>query len=103
MTEVNGGLFTITYVDDDNFTLGINSGSFTEYDSGGQWLTQGYRFYLPGSNYAWHRFYATCYGQYISYRIFYDDNLMNTIDTHQSGYELNAMQLWLRQGGRLVL
>lgn len=103
MTEVNGGLYTITYVDDDNFTLGVDSSMFTLYDSGGEWYTQGYRFYLPGSNYAWHRFYATCFGQYISYRIFYDDNLMNTIDTHQSGYELNAMQLWLRKGGRIVL
>ena len=103
MTEVNGGLFTITYVDDDNFSLGVDSSAFTAYTDGGQWLTQGYRFYLPGSNYAWHRFYATCFGQYISYRIFYDDNLMNTIDTHQSGYELNSMQLWLRQGGRIVL
>lgn len=103
MTEVNGGLFTITFVDDDHFSLGVDSSGFTAYTSGGQWFTQGYRFYLPGSNYAWHRFYATCFGQYISYRIFYDDDLMNTIDTHQSGYELNAMMLWLRQGGRHVL
>ncbi len=103
MTEVNGGLFTITFVNDDSFSLGVSSLAFTPYTEGGQWFTQKYRFYLPGSNYAWHRFYATCFGQYLSYRIYYDDNLMNTIDTHQSGFELNAIQLWLRRGGRIVL
>ena len=102
-TEVNSNLFTITYVDDDNFTLGVDGTAYTTYISGGQWLTQKYRFYLPGSNYAWHRFYATVFGQYISYKLFYDDNLMNQIETHQSGFELNAMMLHLRQGGRLVL
>lgn len=103
MTQVNGGLFTITYVDDDNFTLGVDSSGFTDYASGGEWLTQENRFYVPGSRYAWHRFYASCYGQYLSYRLFYDDNLMNTIDTHQTGFELNAIMLYLKKGGRLVL
>lgn len=103
MTQVNSGLFTITFVDEDNFTLGVDSLLFTTYVSGGEWLTQDNRFYVPGSNYAWHRFYATCFGQYLSYQLFYDDNLMNTIDTHQTGFQMNAMMLWLRQGGRLVL
>lgn len=103
MIEINGGLFTVTHVSENSFSIGVDTSAFTTYTLGGQWISQDNRFYLPGSNYAWHRFYATCHGQYISYRIFYDDNLMNTIDTHQSGYELNAMQLWLRKGGRQIL
>jgi len=103
MTQVEGGLFTITHVTGNSFSLGVDSSAFTAYTSGGEWFTQDNRFYVPGSNYAWHRFYATCFGQFISYRLFYDDNLMNTLNTHQSGFELNAIQLWLRQGGRIVL
>ena len=105
MTEVNGGSFTITFVSEDSFSIGDDTSGFTAYtaDSVAQWITTNVEFYVPGSNYAWHRFYATVYGQYISYRLFYDDNLMNTIDTHQTGFELNAIQLWLRRGGRIVL
>ena len=51
-TEINNLLFTVTYVDEDNFTIGVDGTAYTAYISGGQWLTQGYRFYLPGSNYA---------------------------------------------------
>jgi hypothetical protein len=102
MTEVNGVIFTVNYVSDDSFSIGDTSG-FTPYLAGttAEWFSQDYLFYTPGSNYAWHRFYATCYGQYIAFKLFYDNNLMNTIDTHQQKFELNAMQLFVKQAGRL--
>ena len=103
MTELNTVQYTVTHIGENSYSIGVDSSAYTAYTSGGQWISSDNRFYLTGSNYAWHRFYATCYGQYISYRLFYDNDLMNTIDTHQSGFELNAIQLWLRQGGRLVL
>lgn len=103
MTQINSGDFTVTFVSENSYTVGEDTSAFTAYTSGGQWISTDNRFYVPGSRYAWHRFYATCFGQYISYRLFYDNNLMNTIDTHQSGFELNAIQLWLRRGGRIVL
>lgn len=103
MTQVNDPDFTVTFVSQNSFTIDEDTSGFTAYTSGGQWISSDHRFYVPGSRYAWHRFYATCFGQYISYRLFYDNNLMNTIDTHQSGFELNAIQLWLRRGGRIVL
>ena len=35
MTELNGNAYTITKVDDDNFTIGVDSSSFTAYTNGG--------------------------------------------------------------------
>ncbi|OGT44288.1 MAG: hypothetical protein A3F13_02660 [Gammaproteobacteria bacterium RIFCSPHIGHO2_12_FULL_40_19] len=58
------------------------------------------QFYLPQSSYAWHRFFATTTGQYIRLQLTYDDDLMNTLDTHTSGWVLNAMSLWVRPGSR---
>lgn len=103
MVEVEGGGFTITFVSENSFSIGVDTSAFTAYTSGGQWISTDNRFYIPGSRYAWHRFYATCFGQFITYKLFYDNNLMNTIDTHQAGFELNAIKLWLRKGGRIVL
>jgi hypothetical protein len=58
-------------------------------------------FYTPGAYYAWHRFFASTYGQYIRIQITYDDNLMNTLATHQESFELNAITLWMREAGKL--
>lgn len=42
MTELNGNTYTITVVDANNFTLGINSTAFTAYVSGGTWTKFAY-------------------------------------------------------------
>ena len=40
MTQLNGNYFTVTYVDENNFTLnGINSTAYGTYTSGGTWFT----------------------------------------------------------------
>jgi Ubiquitin-activating enzyme E1 FCCH domain len=105
MTQLNAAIYTITVVDANNFTLnGINSTGFTSYIKGGIWNTSPVngQTYIPGSQYAWYRFYSTQFGQYLRIALTYDDTLMNQLATHQSPMELNAMMLWLREGGRLV-
>jgi hypothetical protein len=59
-------------------------------------------YYVPSSEYAWHRFFATLAGQFIRVQITYDDSLMNTLETHQQDWTLNAMTLWTRIGGKSV-
>jgi hypothetical protein len=61
-------------------------------------LTAG--FYPPSSQYAWFKFYATLSAQYFSINITYDDDLMNTLLTHQNSCELYAINAWCRPGGR---
>lgn len=60
-------------------------------------------YYLPESDYAWHRFFATSTGQYIRIQLTYDDDLMNSIVTHQQDWILNAMTLYIRPGSKNVL
>jgi hypothetical protein len=105
MTQLNSAIYQITVVDANNFTLNnINSTGFTPYTTGGVWNTSAVdgQTYIPGSEYAWYRFYSTQFGQYLRVGMTYDDNLMNQLATHQSPMELNAMNLWFREGGRII-
>lgn len=105
MTQINAAIYTITVVDANNFTLNnIDSSGFSAYTKGGIWNTSPVdgQTYIPGSEYAWYRFYSTQYGQYLRVSITYDDDLMNQLATHQMAMELNAMNLWFREGGRLI-
>jgi hypothetical protein len=105
MTQLNAAIYTITVVDANNFTLdGIDSTGFGAYTTGGIWNTSPVngQTYISGSEYAWYRFYSTQFGQYLRVGMTYDDNLMNQLATHQSPMELNAMNLWFREGGRLI-
>jgi hypothetical protein len=70
----------------------------------GQRASQSYNqspFYISDSDYAWQRFYATLVGQYFSVLLYYDDNLLNTYWTHTQEFELNAMNIWCRPGGKI--
>jgi hypothetical protein len=105
MTQLNSALYTITVVDANNFTLNnTDSSGFSAYTSGGIWNTSPIngQTYIPGSEYAWYRFYSTQFGQYLRIGLTYDDNLMNQLATHQTPMELNAMNIWFREGGRLI-
>lgn len=105
MTQLNSALYTITVVDANNFTLNnTDSTGFSAYISGGVWNTSPVngQTYIPGSEYAWYRFYSTQFGQYLRIGLTYDDNLMNQLSTHQTPMELNAMNIWFREGGRLI-
>jgi hypothetical protein len=59
-------------------------------------------YYVPASDYAWHRFYATLAAQYFRILMTYDDDLMNDIDTHSQDWILNAITLYIRPGGKIV-
>ena len=67
------------------------------------YLTTANNFYVPGSDYAWHRFFATLSGQFFSFSMTYSDALMNDLATHQQDWILNAITLNVRPGGRQVL
>lgn len=105
MTQLNAAIYTITVVDANNFTLnGTDSTAFGTYTTGGIWNTSPVngQTYISGSQYAWYRFYSTQFGQYLRIGMTYDDNLMNQLATHQTPMELNAMNIWFREGGRLI-
>ena len=59
-------------------------------------------FYTQNSDYSWFRLYATLAAQYFNINITYDDNLMNTLITHQSTATLYAINAWCRPGGKIV-
>lgn len=105
MTQLNSAIYSITVVNANNFTLdNTDSTGFTAYTTGGIWNTSpaNGQTYIPGSEYAWYRFYSTQFGQYLRIGLTYDDNLMNQLATHQTTMELNAMNIWFREGGRLI-
>ncbi len=105
MTQLNSAIYSITVVDVDNFTLdNTDSSGFSAYSKGGVWNTipTNGQTYIPGSQYAWYRFYSTQFGQYMRIGMTYDDNLMNQLVTHQTPMELNAMNIWFRPGGRII-
>ena len=105
-TQLNAAIYTITVIDDDHFSLdGINATGFSAYISGGTWNQINNPLIPSGSSYSdyrWYRFYSTQFGQYIRLGITYDNILMNQICTHQTGFELNGMNFWFREGGRLI-
>ncbi len=54
------------------------------------------------SDIAWHRFAQTISGQFIRIQMTFDNDLMNTMETHEQDWELNAMTLHLREGGKIL-
>lgn len=58
-------------------------------------------YYVQASQYAWHRFFATASGQYVSLSFTFDDLLMNNVNTHRQDWQLNALILYCRSGGTL--
>ncbi len=105
MTQLNSAIYSITVIDANHFSLdNTNSTAFGTYTTGGIWNTSPIngQTYIPGSEYAWYRFYSTQFGQYLRIGLTYDDDLMNQLATHQTPMELNAMNIWFREGGRLI-
>jgi len=108
LTQINNisGPFpswVVTYINANTFAINTDTSSAPiAYISGGQWSQQNFKFFLPASQYAWHRFYATCVGQYIRIIITYDDLLMNDLNTHEQSWTLNAINFWTRPGGNLI-
>jgi len=55
-----------------------------------------------GGEYQWFSFFQTLAAQYFRIELTFDDNLMNTLSTHQSQFTLYAINAWCRPGGRLI-
>ena len=53
-------------------------------------------------DYLWFSYYQTLSAQYFRIELTYDDDLMNTLSTHQSDFTLYAINSWSRPAGRLV-
>jgi hypothetical protein len=102
MTQLNGNTYTVSIVDNNNFTIDVDSTAFGVYTSGGKWNALSSPFYVPESNIAWHRFFATATGQFLSIQMTYDDELMNDLDTHRETWVLNAFTLYVRPGGKTI-
>ena len=102
MTQLNGNQYTVTFISTDTFSIGVDSSAFTTYTSGGYWVQTLQQYYTLSSQYAWHRFYASCFGQYLSLILTYDNNQMSQLSTHQQNFVLNAMKIWYRPGGRNI-
>lgn len=101
-TEINNTTFVVTYLTANTFSINVDSTLFTAYISGGNWQCNEDGFYVPGSEYAWFRFYATCTGQYLRVQMTYNNDLMSNIQTHKSNWILNSMSLWMRQGSKNI-
>ena len=100
--NLNGIDYPITVIDQFNFTIPVDTTGYTAYISGGNWAQTNDPYYPNGSQYAWHRFYAGTYGSFFTLEMTYDNNLMNTISTHQSEFVLNAFRIWTQKGGASV-
>jgi hypothetical protein len=54
------------------------------------------------SDYLWFSYFQTLSAQYFRIQLTYDDDLMNTLATHQSDFTLYAINAWTRPGGRFA-
>lgn len=101
-TELNGNQYTVTFLTTDTFSIDVDASLFTTYISSGYWETIIAPFYNLTADYTWHRFFATCYGQYLRLILSYDDEQMFQLRTHQQNFVLNAMQIYFRPGGKNI-
>lgn len=103
MTQLNALSYTVTYIDADSFSINVNTSvGYDAYILGGNWRAQNVQYYVPGSDYAWHRFYATTTGQFMRVQLTYNNDLMSNPITHTTDWILDAMSFWMRSGSRNI-
>lgn len=102
MTELNGNIYTVTFISTDSFSIDTDSTAFTTYTEGGYWEQDNQEYFTLSSQYSWHRFFATCFGQYLRLVLTYSDEQMAQLSTHQQNFVLNAIKIWYRPGGRNI-
>ncbi len=83
-----------------NTSLAFKGNAIVSNQSGSTTTTSPY--YVLGSDYVWHRFYANLNGQFIRIALTYDDALMNNINTHIYQWVLNSMIIYSRPGGKTI-
>lgn len=102
MSALNNDDYIVTYINSSTFSIDVDSSGFDPYVGEGMWSQINQAFYVPGSEYSWHRFFATARGQYVNIEITYDDDLMNSVATHAQDFILNAISLQTRQAGKII-
>lgn len=98
--ELNGNEYEITFIDVNTFS--ISEASLSAYTTGGFWTQNKNTYFGLSSQYTWHRFLASCFGQYLRLVLTYDNNQMMQLSTHQQNFVLNAMQIYYRLGGKNI-
>jgi hypothetical protein len=101
MTQINGNIYTVTFIDINTFSISAPS-FFTAYTFGGYWVGVKQGYYTLSAEYAWHRFFSSCYGQFLSIVLTYDDVQMTNLSTHRQNFILNAMKIFYRPGGNNI-
>lgn len=98
--ELNGNIYVITFLSTDTFS--ISEASISAYTSGGYWEQSKQQYFTLSGEYAWHRFFATCFGQFLSLHLTYSDEQMSQLATHKQDFVLNAIKIWFRPGGKNI-
>ena len=101
-TQINNQNYTVTYIDANNFSIDADQSTFSAYIGGGDWISNETDLFPYGSNYAWHRFFATTTGQFITYQVTYNNDQMSNLSTQRNNLTINAVSLYTRPGSRNV-
>jgi hypothetical protein len=101
-TQINNLSYTVTYIDANNYSIDADQTTFSAYLGGGDWLCNQVDLFPYGSNYAWHRFFATTTGQFVTFQITYNNDQMSNLSTQRTNLTLNAVSLYTRSGSRNV-
>jgi hypothetical protein len=100
--ELNDNDYIVTSLSSNTFSINQDTTAYTPYISGGNYVQTNYTFYIPTDNYAWQRYYGGCNGQFIAVNITYNNQLMNTLTTHQQLFVLNSLKMWVKEGTRSI-
>ena len=101
-TQLNGNNYIVTFIDVNNFSINVDATGFTTYTQGGYWVQSKQQYFTLSAQYAWHRFFANAYGQYMSVVITNNDEQMSQLSTHQQNFVLNAMKISFRAAGNNI-
>lgn len=97
--QLNSNEYIVTFIDINTFSINVDSTGFTAYTTGGYWTQTKQQYYTLSAKYAWHRFFANAYGQYMSVVITNNNEQMAQLSTHQQNFVLNAMRISYRPAG----
>lgn len=100
--EINNFNYVITYINASTFSIAVDQSTFSPYIGGGDWVSVETDLFPFGSNYAWHRFFATTTGQFVTYQVTYNNDQMSNLSTQRNNLTLNAVSLYTRPGSRNV-
>lgn len=98
-TELNNNTYIVTFISTNTFSV---SQVISPYVSGGYWEQNLQQYFTLSSQYSWHRFFASCFGQYLRLVLTYSNDQMSQLSTHQQNFVLNAIKIWYRPGGRNI-